>query len=653
MGKLRRPRPPVDPALPALRRRTSWLLASAPPKLRALVRLLPLLLCTRFRRPSLETEPPGIARAPRRRRWSRLCEALDLPPPNTWYPLRPLLQSVILAPTAERGFELLFIPIDELSVPELNRVSARVDAIRQIAQRHAPGLEVRMAGRTELTPSLFAWAAVVAGDVPALPEDPTFDWSDVFARAPTELLRCLTLMVPRDAPSPLMLLQTGLAPSGLLAFVARWSGEAVARDVAALSSRPLSPPELDGLSRQLRGACLQALRRVPPAERAPIRKLLRPALFSSRIPAVLRPSLERILATAHPQEVQVDGAWQLQLDGLVLAQGASLDQLRAAALAESPRLTARGAPWSRVAQLLSSPRPRALALIEPGFLRHLVVVIPKSGRPRARRVDAPGLLRFVLTWHRAGVPMELIPAHGCDPTLIARASQVLGTPLSPQEHVGFQVGSRVLLIHDRGPRLVALERAFRRPRQLTWVPEQAEALTALRRPLANGLPTVQVVAFPAGQHDVALLSVDSHGTLFREQVPRSALESTVQEYREILRRAEVPTLISATVHPLLTSLAGRRLDEAPPVLMSGAIGEHGDSATLDGEVFGAGAELPWSALAEAVLSHWAPGTSTHVGLTQIAAPAGTTALGLLACRSRILRRLDTHLRRIARFLKAA
>ena len=80
---------------------------------------------------------------------------------------------------------------------------------------------------------------------------------------------------------------------------------------------------------------------------------------------------------------------------------------------------------------------------------------------------------------------------------------------------------------------------------------------------------------------------------------------------------------------------------------------HGDQAVLDGELFGCRAPLPWSALAEAVLSHWPPGTWAHVGVDRVKAPVGATALELLAGRSRVLRRLGTHLRRISRVLRAA
>lgn len=239
----RLPRPKYDAALPTLRRRTSRLIASLPARARAFIRLVPLLLEARFRRPSLDTEPPGLTQPPRRRRWGRLCEQLELPPPTSFSQRRPLVASVILAPTAGGGFALLIVPVEGLGAMELQRVSHRVEALTQLAVRHAPTLEVRMAGPVELTPALFAWAAVIAGDVPTLPDSPALDWHDAFARAPTPLLHCLMLLVPTDAPSPLSLIRATHVPSAATAFVACWSANPVARDLLALEGKSLSPAE--------------------------------------------------------------------------------------------------------------------------------------------------------------------------------------------------------------------------------------------------------------------------------------------------------------------------------------------------------------------------------------------------------------------------
>lgn len=652
---LRRPRPVglVDPALAALRRRTAHLLQGQSRGLRAFVRAMPVLLCTRFRRPSLDTEPPGLVLSPRRRRWGKLCEQLELPPPNAWYPTRPLIQSVLLVPCADDAFELLIVPIDGLSPHELTRVSVRVDALTSLAERHAPNVTPRMASAGELTHSTFAWAAVVAGAVPTIATGASHDWFDAFSRAPSPMLRALMLLVPRDAPTPLDVLRAGHAPAGLLPFLARWTGNAVARDVAALEGKTLSPAELDGLSRQLRAACVSALKAFPLRERRGVRRVVRAALFGTRVPPVLRPHLVRTLRAHRTREVQLDDSWQLELEGLVLARATSLDQLRASAVYEAPTLVHDSAVWQRVAQLLEQPRPRALVVLEASFVRHLVVLIPKTGRPRVRRVDPAGMLRAVLSWHRAKVPVELMPAHGCDPALLSRASQLVKLSLQPDEQVGYERGGRVLLLGAGRARNLPLEQTLRRPRTLTWLPENAELGRSLRRPLATGLPTIQVVGVPHTEHDAALFSLDARGTIFRERVPRALLEVTLNEYREVLHRADPATLLSASVHPLLTSLAGRRTEGESPMQMTVELGSHGERVLFEGERFGNGTTLPWSALAEAVLSHWAPGTWAHVGVSRVDAPASTAALTLLAARSRVLRRLAIHLRRISALLRAA
>lgn len=765
---LRRPRSPVDRALPLLRRRTSHLLRGVSPRFRAFIRALPMLLCTRLRRPSLENEPPGLVAAPRRRRWGKLCEQLDLPPPTNWFPVRPLVQGVLLAPTANERFELLVLPVEGLTRSELLRVSTRVTALQHIAERHAPELDVRMASAAELTPSLFAWAALPAGDLPPnlMPESAVsradeIDWLEVFSRAPSSLLRCLTLLVPRDAMRPLDLARSGFANAHPLSFLGRWSGAPMARDVAALLERELSPAEFEGLVRSFRSGCLEALQKRPFPERKLLRKLLRGPLFGRRVPRVLRPQLDRLLETWSPDEVQTPHGWQLELGGCVLLRARTLDQLRAFALAETPALIARGPAWQRIKAAvdqmagatgssrsggssrhsnggwsdgsslgafsrrdagslgadagtarddsargfsrdgapLSSrdgfsrsdrsdagssryggtdsretsgfsttprgyggssgsglhARARGVLVIEPGFVRHLVALVPRSGRPRVQRVDAEGLLRFALTWHRAGVPLELMPTMGCDPTLLARAAQLLKLRVQPGEHVAFQIGREVLLLGDGKPRTLPIERAFARPRAVTWVPEQAEHLRALRRPTLNGgLPTVHVIALPDGEDDAAIFALDTEGRLFREQVPCDALEQTLQEYREILRHAGPPTLMSATVHPFLTSLDGRRPEAHAPVSIDVECTARGDRAWLDGELFGAqSGGLGWNALAEAVLSHWPPGVWARVIADRVFAPPGTNALSLLAARSRVLRRLTVHLRRIAHSLRAA
>lgn len=651
---LRRPRPPVDAAMPALRRRVSHLIAQRPARFRAFVRAVPLLLCGRLRRPSLDQDPPGLVRAPRRRRWSRLCEQLDLPPVTAWAHVRPLVQCVVLAPSAGGRFELMVVPVEGLGRQEIARISARVDATAQIAQRHAPELDVRMANLAELTPSLFAWGGVVAGELPIgfIPEGP-LDWFDVLLRAPTPMLRCLTTLVPRDAPPPLTLLREERL-SHLATFTAHWSGSPLARDVVALDEATLSPAELDGLISRLRQGCLEAVRALPAPERRFVRAQLRPVLFARRVPALFRQHLERLIKTRHVREVQEPLGWRLEIEGFVVVRAPSLDALRALALAESVSFKRLEPVWGRLIDLMNAPaRPRALAVLEPGFVRHLVVTLPRSGRPRAHRVDAAGLLRFVLLQHRAGVPVELLPSGGADPTLAARVSQLLGSTTTTHEHLAFQMGKQVLLVGEGRARLVPIDKAFTRPRTMHWLPESAEHARALRPPLHTGLPTLHVVALPENDESAALFALDSRGALFREVVPLTALQLTLQDYRALAGHLSPATLVSASVHPLLTSLDGRRTERFEPVQLELELSEKGARVRFCDEWFGRGCELNYSALAEAILSHWSPGVWAPLSLAKVIAPVGSPPLLLLAARSRVLRRVDSHLRRIARTLRAA
>lgn len=653
----RPPRAPVDPALPVLRRRASYLLADQPAKVQAFVRIVPLLLSARFRRPNLEAEPPGLLLPPRRRRWGRLCDRLDLPPPGGWYATaHPLVRSVVLAPRADGSLELIVVPLDGLTLHQERRLGARLDAITWIAARHAPGLELRSSDAANLSPSLFAWAAVIAGEVPGEGLAGPLDRLDVLSRAPSALLRCVALLVPPDAPPPLEVLRTSHVSAQPLPFLAAWSGQPVARDLCALADKHLSATELGGLATQLRTATLRELRRVPLEARRELSALVRPALLGARIPPALREHLERTLRQSKAKEVQREHGWQLELDGLVLVKAASLDQLRARAVAESPRLAKGGPIWPRVATLVGQglrSRTRALALLEPGFLRHLVVVIPRSGRPVARRVDAPTLIRQLLEWHRSGVSVELLSEAGCDPALLSRAAQLLKLPLEPGGVVAYELeGGRVQLLGDGTSRSLPIDAVLRRPRTLTWLPRRADVARCLRRPLSTGLPTVHAVAVPHDKH-VAVFALDAGGALFRERVAPGELAGTLSDWREVLRHTDPPTLVATSVHPQLDALAGLRAERGPAITLEVELVRGGEQVLFDGERFGHGAPLPWSALAEAVLSHWPPGTSTALSIPRVRCLEPVDALWLLAARSRVLRRVNTHLRRIARVLRAA
>ncbi len=169
---------------------------------------------------------------------------------------------------------------------------------------------------------------------------------------------------------------------------------------------------------------------------------------------------------------------------------------------------------------------------------------------------------------------------------------------------------------------------------------------------------MQVTAWPAGEDRCAVYFLDAQGAVLREEVGLGALESHLVESRQLLRQAPRPALMSVTVHPRLATLAGRRLDAELPPLAVDVECEWPLTIRvwLDGEPFCSPGDLGWTSLAEAVLSHWPPGTWGRVGvrsLSFIDAPPSASPLFPLAVRSRVLRRVAAGLRRLSRALEAA
>jgi hypothetical protein len=644
-----------DPALPELRRRSSWLVRDLDPRSRALVLLLPLLLTARFRRPLLDREAPGLLLGPRRRRWGALCALLELPPPAAFTTSRPLVQSALLAPLGDGRFEVLVVPVADVPPGELPRLLGRVEFLQGLATRTGPRLEVRLAARAELTASLLPWVGVCAGSLPEFVKGPV-DRLEVLVRAPTPLARCLALLVEDAAPPPEEVLLTRGRSARPEAFAARWSGHPAAQ--AALGIDRCSLGELEAAGAALRQACVGALRRFPVAHRRPLRALLRHELFSSPIPGVLRPALEALVRGRSATERVGPDGWTLEVDGVPVARGRTLDQLRAAAVTQTPILSRPDSPWGRVAQQLTSGNSRAVILVEAGDQSHLVVRLAGAGRLRATRLEAEGLLRFAMSARVRGLPSEVIAGLGSDQSLVTRLAQIGALPVKQDQRLGVEVGRRLLLADGHHVRSRPLATALSRPMALTWLPADPELLRSLRRHTTGSLPTVQVTAWPLASERAALYFVDANGTVLREEVAWAHLESHLVESRELLRLAARPSLLSVTVHPRLTALSGRRLDAELPPLPLDVESEWPFTIRvwLEGEPFCAPGDLGWTSLSEAVLSHWAPGTWGRVGvrsLSFITPPASSSPLFLLALRSRVLRRVAAGLRRLTRVMEAA
>lgn len=648
-----------DPALPELRRRTTWLLRQLDPKGRAFVRLLPLLLTARFKKPAFDRDGPGLKLMPRRRRWGRLCAELGLPPPTAFSSARPLVASVVLAPRGDGRFDLLVLPVDEIPPSEQGRLVSRIDALAELAGRHCPALEPHLASRVELPSSLIPWAAVCAGELPSFSSEPV-DRLEVVLRAPTPLTRCLALLVDDAAAPPLEVLRADRGDSRPEAFAARWGGTPTARAArAAVNDHTQSLAELKATGTAFRQACIWALRQMPPRQRRPLTALLKRELFSSSLPSVFRETLEaRIRGRSAVEKAGPTGGWVLLVDGVVLAQADTLDQLRATAVAETPLLVREGTPWGRVAQLLASSGQRSVVVIESGAVKHLVVSFTPARRPKARRVDVLELLRFALSARLRGAPCEVIASVGSDPSIVTRVAQLTRLATAPSGTLGLEVGDRLLLAEGRRIRSPSLSAALARPRRLTWLPSDPELSRSLRRPALGPLAMTSVIAFPLGDARAAVFSLDASGLVLREEVPRTTLEAHLTESRELLRCAEPPSLMSVTVHPTIASLSGRRLDAELPTLPVVVECEWPFTIRvwLDQEAFCGPGDLSWSSLAEAVLSHWPPGTWGRVAVrrvTFISSPPTPSPLHALAVRSRVLRRLAAGLSRLTRVMEAA
>ncbi len=348
--------------------------------------------------------------------------------------------------------------------------------------------------------------------------------------------------------------------------------------------------------------------------------------------------------------------WAMSVDGVDLARGDTLDQLRAAAIAETPLLARSDPHWKRVAQLATSGQRRTLVSIESGHLQHLVVSISAARRLHAWRVDVEGLVRFVLTARRRGEPCEVIASLGSDQALVGRIAQV--AQVVSTGPIGVEVGPRLLLASGQSVRTPLLRAAFTRPRTVTWLPADHELYRSLRRPPAVPLPTVHATAWPLGETRAAVYFLDPAGAVMREEVSRATLEAHLLESRELLRSGTRTSLLSVSVHPALTALAGRRLDAELQVLPLQVDCDWPFTLRvwLDGESFCAPGDLSWSALCEAILSRWPPGTWGRVGVRTVAfirPPPSPSPLHSLAVRSRVLRRIATGLRRLMGVLEAA
>lgn len=648
------------PLVAFLRRRTACYLPRLEPKARALVRLLPALLTARFRSPGLDRESPGLALLPRRRRWARLCQAIDLPLPQTWSFPRPLVQSAVLVPRDERTFELLFLAVDDVLPHERGRVVDRIEGLRALAARVAPELDLRLVDPGQLTPAMLAWAALPAGQLPPLIDLPV-DPLDLASRAPTPLARALALLVSPDAKHPIEAAHANpvLQVSSPERFVARWSRSAVAESVAAVASEAL--PEISAVvewGHALQAEVRRARRRLSPAARRALGPLLRSELFSSPVPMALREPFERALKGKKVVERSEDERWSIAVDGVDVVTAPTLDQARARAYSISPQLVARSPEWRRVAGFASaSGQRRALVVVEPRDMDCLVIALGRSGRATVARCDPPQLIRKVLWLRSRGDAIELFLQPHADTQLATRLGQVAalpqdGTPL------GVQVGDRLVVARAEERRARRLASYLAWPRRLRWLPEQADWGAALRSPKRSAVPSVQATVLPLTEETAVVLYVDDAGRVLREELDLIHLEDALREARGLLRDGPTPAALSVSVHSRLAALGGRRPGaDLPVVLFDVEWTRPGEvRLRLGDDAFCGRGDPPWSAAVETIFSHWPPGTLGRVGvraLRFVRPSAKVSPLHTLAVRSYVLRRLAGGIRRLSWLLDAA
>lgn len=640
------------PLAPFFRRRLAHLFRLMTKEERTFVRLLPVLLGGRFRRPGFDKEPPGLQHMPRRRRWGRSCEAIDFPPPLGFCTTRPLIRSILVVPRAG-AWSIVLVAVGDRTPEEHRRLDERVQMLRLVMERRAPSLQVSVESGVDQERMFFA--ALAGGDVPFLGASEGVDPSRIVAHAPTPLARALALTAGTEAPFSRLLPGLGLACPNRFAAAASCD-ERLLDLVRQLEGEP-GIVELSLASRVVRHAAHLRWKRLPPDKRRELAPEIERSVMASHLLPALRPRLDALLERHAAAEVKDGSVWRLELDGQTLLSAPTLDALRARALSESPRLGVAQPEWRRARALLENRTPRTLFVVEPGFLKHLVLTVGPTGRLRARRLSTEASLRLALSLRSSFKSIEISTRPGADPLLVSRLSQIASAELAPDTAFGVQRGERLLLALEGRIRDLPFARALGRPRRLSLLPERAEWVPALRPPrgLAGKLGLHVTLESPAPGVARALF-VDGLGRVFLEAFPASALETWIVDTRRLLETCGAS--LSLGVSPSLAPMSGRLPGEpVAPIDLAVRVDVKGQlSITLGDEDFGAGQSLGWRALAETIFSHWPPRTRGRVRVTSVESarqdPDGV-ALDVLAVRSRVLRRLAIHLGVLARFLEAA
>lgn len=642
----------TPPLAPFFRRRLAPLLALMTSQERAIVRLLPVLLGARFRRPGLDKDPPGLTRMPTRRRWGHACEVVDLPPPLGFGSSRPLIRSALVVPRPG-GWDVELHIVSDCTPDDLRRLDARLQALKLLVSRRAPTLELKLASEPPSAERLF-FAGLAAGTPPPLPTQPSLEMPQVVALAPTPLSRALALTASTE--NPFRRLLPGLALASPDRFAAAASiDERLLPLVRQLGIEP-GVVELELASRVVRHAAHLQWKRLRGAVRRAMATELKRSVMGAQMLPALRPLLEKLIDSRKAAEVQdPSGGWRLELDEHPILTAPTLDALRARALSETPRLCPAQGEWRRARALLASRTPKTLFVVEPGFVKHLALTVGPSGRLRARRLTSEACVRLALALRVADRTIEVSARPGASPLLTSRLSQVAAATPAPGTSLAIEHGERLLLAEPGRLRDLRFTRALARPRAVTLLPARAVWGPALRPPRAvQGRAAVRVTIDAPEPGRAQALFVDAAGRLLLDAFASDRLSTWLEDTRALVERAGAS--FSPDLSPALAMLAGRLPpDDVAPIELVVRVGAGGHTEIeLEEERFGAGSALGWRALAETVFSHWPPQQRGRIRVTSIEhRGAAVSALEVLAVRARVLRRLSGHLASLARRLEAA
>jgi hypothetical protein len=534
-------------------------------------------------------------------------------------------------------------------------------------------LAVSLLGRGNVPHPLVALRAALAAGVPARaladPELFTALWAGGVTRRQDDLLRMIELTSGAQRSRRIAsTVREPSAPSG--SREARTAGRLVA------------------LGRELALEALRAASHAPAPWRAPLRARLHRELVEPGAPTFLLPSLARALAAAEirgpedlPPPVARKGAFVVEDPaGGVLARGGSAAQarLRAEALvARCREAGSRGAGGaggsggrSRVERLAAPPdRRTVLVTVEgaevPGppfdplnrgperrlaFGPSAAVVIRPGYRPTARRLAPRALVERVLVEGRAGSEVEIL-AGGPDATPAAarleRLYRVVAGAGERRPPPALEAGGRVYVLGER-VRKFPLHSFAARPLFCDPDPEAPDLGVGGPPGVGVAANRIECRLIRAGEDRAALLYVDEHGWVLREEVPLAEVEEHLRETQAILRVPPRRATLALRVGPGFEGLDRIRRPPDRADLPMKVWGElpFGLGVELHGERFGGRAPLGWSAAALSALSGCPPAATGRIRVDEVTVTLrGRPAGGLfrLYARSLAVRRVGRHM----------